>query len=115
MWGADLGLFYSSLFSFYQYAAFEVKLKFLNFVKDFVLKLKKELLLSLPGLLLCMLPAMEDQNAELLKNVEHILTETEKIVGTSKFFGEIWQSMTRTPRARLSAIKFLVKKIPRDR
>lgn len=25
MWGPDLGLFYSGLFNFYQYAAFEVK------------------------------------------------------------------------------------------
>ena len=31
-WGSDLGLFYSGLFNFYQYAAFEVKRKFLDFV-----------------------------------------------------------------------------------
>ena len=62
-----------------------------------------------------MLPALEDQNSELLRRVEHILAETEKIVGTSKFFGEIWKSMLRTPRARLSCIKFLVRKIPKDR
>ena len=115
MWASDLGLFYSSLFNFYQYAAFEVKRKFLEFVKEYVLKLKKELVLSLPGFLLCMLPALEDQNSDLLKKVEHILAETEKIVGTSKFFGEIWKAMLRTPRARLSAIKFLVRKVPKDR
>jgi hypothetical protein len=92
-----------------------VKRKFLEFVKEYVLKLKKELVLSLPGFLLCMLPALEDQNSDLLKKVEHILAETEKIVGTSKFFGEIWKAMLRTPRARLSAIKFLVRKVPKDR
>lgn len=114
IWGADLGLFYSGLFNFYQFAAFEVKRQFLNFIQDYVLKLKRELLLSLPGFLLCMLPALEDQNSDLLKQVEAILTETEKIVGTSKFFGEVWKALLRTPRCRLSAMKFLDRRIPRN-
>ena len=113
-WGSDLGLFYSGLFNFYQYAAFEVKKQFLAFVNDNVLKLEKELLICLPGFLLCMIPALEDQNSELLRRVEGILAQTEKIVGTSKFFGEIWKTMIRTPRARLSAIKFLDRKIPKS-
>ena len=32
VWGADLGLFYSGLFNFYQYAAFEVKRQFLKII-----------------------------------------------------------------------------------
>jgi hypothetical protein len=35
-------------------------------------------------------------------------------VGTSEFYGEIWKAMLRTNRARLSAIKYLEKRIPRD-
>jgi Dopey, N-terminal len=35
-------------------------------------------------------------------------------VGTSEFYGEIWKAMLRTNRTRLSAIKFLEKRIPRD-
>jgi len=66
-WGNDLGLFYSGLFNFYQYAAFEVKRQFLKIIQEYVLKLKKELLLCLPGFMLCMLPALEDQNSDLLK------------------------------------------------
>lgn len=113
-WGADLGLFYSGLFNFYQYAAFEVKRKFLDFIKENVLKLEKELLVCLPGFMLCMIPALEDQNNDLLKRVERILAQTEEIVGTSKFFGEIWKTMIRTPRTRLSAMKFLERKIPKS-
>jgi hypothetical protein len=60
VWGTDLGLFYSGLFNFYQFAAFEVKRQFLKIIQEYVLKLKRELLLSLPGFLLCMLPALED-------------------------------------------------------
>ena len=76
--------------------------------------MKKELILSLPGFMLCMLPALEDQNGQILKKVELILIETEKIVGTSEFYGEIWKAMLRTPRARLPAIRYLDKRIPKD-
>jgi hypothetical protein len=46
--------------------------------------------------------------------VENILTETEKKVGTRQFYGEIWKAMLRTGRTRLSAIKYLEKRIPKD-
>jgi hypothetical protein len=49
-----------------------------------------------------------------LKKVESILAKTEEIVGTRPFYGEIWKAMLRTPRTRLSAIKYLEKRIPKD-
>ena len=36
-WGADLGLFYSGLFNFYQFAAFEVKDPFLSIIEQYIL------------------------------------------------------------------------------
>ncbi len=111
---SSIALFFSGLFNFYQFAAFEGKQSFLDLIIIYLLKMKKELILSLPGFMLCMLPALEDQNGEILKKVENILLETEKIVGTSEFYGEIWKAMLRTPRARLSAIKYLDKRIPKN-
>lgn len=35
-------------------------------------------------------------------------------MGTSEFYGEIWKAMLRTPRARLPAIKYLDKRIPKN-
>lgn len=111
---SSIALFFSGLFNFYQFAAFEVKLTFLVIIKDCLIKMDKELILSLPGFMICMLPALDDQNTDIIKKVEHILQETEKTVGTSEFYGEIWKAMLRTPRARLSAIKYLEKRIPKD-
>ena len=45
--------------------------------------------------------------------VHQILKKAEKIVGTSKLFGEIWKTMLRSPRSRLTAIKYLEQKIPK--
>ena len=50
----------------------------------------------------------------LLKRVENILAKTEENVGTSEFYGEVWKAMLRTNRTRLSAIKYLEKRIPKD-
>lgn len=74
--------------------------------------MKKELILSLPGFMLCILPALDEQNSKLKTKVEEILKETEEIVGTSEFYGEIWKAMLRTPRSRLSAIRYLKERIP---
>jgi hypothetical protein len=60
MFGADLALFFSGLFNFYQFAAFEVKKSFMEIVRTRVLMFKKELILSLPGFMCCMLPALEE-------------------------------------------------------
>lgn len=109
---SSIALFFSGLFNFYQFAAFEVKQNFLQLVENYMLKLHKEVILSLPGFILCMLPALEEQNSEILRRVEGILKKTEEIVGTSVFCGEVWKAMLRTPRARLSAIKYLEKRIP---
>ena len=83
-------------------------------VQNFIIKFKKELLLCLPGFMVCILPALEEKNDKLHKKVEEILEETHKIVGTSRFFGEIWKTMLRAPKCRLSAIKYLDKVIPKD-
>ena len=105
-WGEDLGLFYSGLFNFYEIAEITEKEKFLNFIEDQVLKLKRELLLSLPGFILCMLSALDynNPNGKMITQVERILGYSETIVGTSTFFGELWKCILRSPKCRLSAI-----------
>ena len=79
-----------------------------------LLRFEQEIVMSLPGFLLCIVPALDDNNVELVNKVYDILLDCERIVGTSKFYGEIWKALLRTPRAKLSAIKYLGKKIPRN-
>lgn len=108
-WGEDLGLFYSGLLNFYEIAEITEKEKFLEIIEKQVLKLKKELLLSLPGFILCMISALDynNPNTRLNEQVERILVSTETIVGTSMFFGELWKCILRSPKCRLSAIQYI--------
>ena len=109
-----MGLFTSNLYNFYEGAGFEVKRDFLDLVEDHILSFEKELLMSLGAFLLCIVPALDDNNEEMVAKVHKILRKTEEIVGTSKLFGEIWKTMLRSPRARLMSIKYLDMKIPKD-
>ena len=64
--------------------------------------------------MLFIIPALDDNDAEMVQSIHEILFKTEKIVGTSKLYGEIWKTMLRSPRARLTAIKYLDLKIPKN-
>ena len=86
----------------------------MGLVKDYLLKFEKELLISLSAFLLGILPGLDDNNEELVSKIHEILKTTEQIVGTSKFYGEIWKTMLRSPRTRLSAIKYLDAKVPKN-
>lgn len=108
-----MGLFISQLYNFYQSADFQVKKEFLNLVDLYILRFEKELLVSLSAFVLCIIPALDEQNEETVMKVHTILKKAEKIVGTSKLFGEIWKTMLRSPRSRLTAIKYLEQKIPK--
>ena len=95
-------------------AKFKEKEKFLDLVKNYILKFEKELLMSLSSFMLFILPALDESNENMIAKVHAILHEVEKIVGTSKFYGEIWKTMLRSTRAREMAIKYLDIKVPKD-
>ena len=81
--------------------------------KESFLLLEKELILSLPGFILCLLPELQTTSDDIRKQIDEILKDTERIVGTSEFYGELWKAMLRTPNVRLSVIKYLSKNIPK--
>lgn len=114
VFGAGLGVYLSGLFGFYQYAAFEVKEKFLDIVDEQILRLTKEIHVCLGGFMVCMLPALDDQSEAISKRVEEILNKTECIVGTKMFFGTIWMTLLRSSRTRIGGYKFIEKSIPKN-
>jgi hypothetical protein len=69
---------------------------------------------SLPGFIIAMIHGLDDFKAEERKPFEDILDEAQKVVGTSRFFGEIWKTMLRSPKCCEPAIKYLDRKIPRN-
>ena len=89
-WGNSVAYYSPGLFSFYQFAKLEVKLRFNDLIKRYYLKMGAEIIYCLNALVTILLFGLDDQNEEALKGIEEILRELEKKVGTRIFFGAIW-------------------------
>ena len=89
-WGPSLAFYSPGLFSFYQFAKLEVKIKFNELIKRSYLRLGAEILACLNGLITILMLGLDDQNEEALKGIDEILQGLEQKVGTRMFFGSIW-------------------------
>ena len=89
-WGSSLAFYSPGLFSFYQFAKLDVKLKFNELIKKYYLRLGSEILSCLNGLVTILLLGLDDQNEEALKGIEDILQALERKIGTRMLYGTIW-------------------------
>lgn len=89
-WGNSLAFYSPGLFSFYQFAKLDVKLKFNELIKKYYLRLGSEILSCLNGLVTILLLGLDDQNEDALKGIEEILQALEKKVGTRTLYATIW-------------------------
>lgn len=113
MLGPDLGIYCSGLFPFFQYASIGNKSLFLNLIKKQFLEINdQELQLVLPGLLVSILPGLDDSNEQTHRLIKEIFKGIRVKVGEKNFFGVFWAVVLRTVRVRLSGLKYLVEGIP---
>lgn len=112
--GIDLGLYSSGLFPFFQYATVPNKTLYLNnIIKKHYLELTpQELVLCLPGFLASILPGLDDQNENLLKNLKEIFAKARQKVGDNCFYGGLWSVILRTQRLRLVGMKYINDTVP---
>ena len=114
--GKNLGLFSSGLFPFYQYASTQNKKLFLeNIVQKIFLCINvNELELCLPGLLVSILPSLDENNEEINKTIFLLFDDMKMKLKPRILFGNIWSIMLKNPKLRSSGMKFLSKVINND-
>lgn len=107
--GDDLGLYSSGLLPFFNNASNINKSIFLSKIVNLhYLNLEQnELMYILPGLIASLLPGLAEQNDALLKELRDIFIILRKKVSDSKFFGTLWMIILRTPKLRLTAIRYI--------
>ena len=112
--GDNLGLYSSGLFPFFIYASAQNKIKFLeNIIKKHYLTLEKcEFKLCLSGMLICILPGLEEQNETLQKTIKEIFKESRNILGDEYFYGILWSIIFKNSRLRIDCIKYINETIP---
>jgi hypothetical protein len=101
---ADLGMFSSGIFPFVQHAATHVQGVYAILLEQHYLPLGLRLAPCLTGLLVCLLPVVEDQKSPAFSRFHQILLALSAGVGEKVFISALWVVLLRTSRCRVSGI-----------
>ncbi len=112
--GKNLALFSSGLFPFYQYASAQNKINYLESIikKVYLCINSTELELCLPGLLVSILPCLDENNDKITKNVIEVFNDISSKINAKIFYGVLWSIILRNPKLRSSGMAYLIKSIP---
>lgn len=104
----DLPFWSLGLFSFLHDASVTMKPLLLDIYQEFYLPLGTDLKPCLKGLILAILPGLEEEN-DIFEHVFSLLTSLCQSVGDVYFYYCLWIGIIKSPRNRLSAFVFLLK------
>ncbi|KAH8741038.1 hypothetical protein FG386_002584 [Cryptosporidium ryanae] len=108
----DLALYGSGLFPFFVHSSTQVKPIFLDLIEKYFLPLGPSLLPCLSGLLVGLLPGVEDPKSEcyerLMKTFQ--LISNDNCVGEKNFMSTLWLILLRTTHVRYSAFEVIMSK-----
>ncbi|XP_029636600.1 protein dopey-1 isoform X3 [Octopus sinensis] len=103
----DLFIYTAGLFPLMSYAAMNVKPVLLDLYECHFVPLGKHIKPGLNGLLLGLLPGMEE-GSELSYRCDKLLVDFSQVTDESYFYSCMWQCIYTFPAARLQAITFLL-------
>ncbi|KAJ3012642.1 hypothetical protein HKX48_006177 [Thoreauomyces humboldtii] len=109
----DLALWSHGLFPFLQNSTTTVKPLVLALYEKFYLPLGVRLKPSLKGLVLALLPVMEEENGECFQRGLSLLDKLAIAVGQGYFYHCLWLSLISSPHLRLAAVNYLLKRMPK--
>ncbi|KAG6851405.1 hypothetical protein H0H93_005803 [Arthromyces matolae] len=110
---ADISIWSSGLFPFFEYAATSVKPTLLNLFDTHYLPLQSGLRPVMKSFILALLPGLEEETSEFFDKVLNMLDRLSGTVSPSFFFQNIWLVMLTTPTARGTALNYLARRLPR--
>ncbi|KAJ3346583.1 hypothetical protein HDU83_002866 [Entophlyctis luteolus] len=109
----DLPLWSYGLFPFFQNAATSVKPLLLQLYDRFYLPLGVRLRPSLKGLILGLLPGLEEEGNEFFDSVMRMLDKLCESIGTRYFFQCVALAIISAPKLRVAAMNYLLRRMPR--
>lgn len=94
----DIALYSAGLFPFFQFSTSNVKPMVLDIFEEFIIPLGSRLKPSLTGLLIALLPGLEEGKTETFTRVRSLCDGIRDGVGLKSFCSAIWLIIKRTPR-----------------
>ncbi|KAI8815780.1 Dopey, N-terminal-domain-containing protein [Fimicolochytrium jonesii] len=111
--GEDLPLWSHGLFPFLQNATTSVKPLVLTIYEKYYLPIGGRLKPCLKGMILAVLPVLEEENGDLFQRGVALLDAMSGAVGQGYFFHCFWLSVMAVPHCRLAATNYLLKRMPK--
>eukprot|EP01132_Coremiostelium_polycephalum_P011391 gene11391-13950_t len=110
----DLAIYATGLFPLFHLASTDVRFKVLQLYEKYILPLNLKLTPCLNGVVSSLLPGLEEGQGEIYELVLKLLDNFCKSTSTTLFYQAIWKSLIITPYNRLSAINYLLNRLPKD-
>jgi len=111
----DLSLYSAGLFPLFQYASTRVKPVLLDMYVSYYLPLGPRLVPALSGLLMALLPGLEEESSELYPRVLSILHNIREVTNTEVFMLCMWRCLLFCPHCRLATVNYLSVTVPKNK
>ncbi|ORX62705.1 hypothetical protein DM01DRAFT_1314259 [Hesseltinella vesiculosa] len=109
----DLPLWSIGLFPFVQYAATHVKPQLLNIIEKFYYPLGVQLRPAFRGLIIALLPALEEEGSEGFDKVVAMLDRLQNVAESPFFYACFWLVMINDDSLRAPALNYLLRRLPK--
>ncbi len=109
----DLQVWTPGLFPFFQFASTKAKPQVLDILEQFYLPLHDDLRPVGKAVLLALLPGLEEESGEFFDRTLRILDQVSTSVSQTFFLENIWLIMRTTASARLPALNYLARRLPK--
>merc|ERR1712000_242688 len=108
----SISIYSMGLFPLFQFAAMTVKPAILQIFETFYLPLGKDLIPCMTGLLISLLPGLEEEGNEIYDRVLSLINKLEKI-DRPMFYHSMWKAAVSSPNVRGAAMIYLDRKFPK--
>ncbi|KAK1940346.1 dopey, N-terminal domain containing protein [Babesia divergens] len=107
----NLALFSSGLFPFFTYSSSSVRPLFLNLIEQYYMPLGKKLLPCLIGMLICILPGLDDDKSESYEQVYKVLERISDCVSERNYMRALWIILLNASKIRQSTLMVIANKL----
>ncbi|CAD6893213.1 unnamed protein product [Tilletia laevis] len=108
----DLQIWSPGLLPHFEYASTTVRPSLLTLLEKHYLPLKEDLRPITRAFILALLPGLEEETNEFFDKVLSILDHLSESVSSPFFLQNIWLILVGSPKARLSALNYLSRRLP---
>jgi len=92
----------------------QIKPKIIDLVKVYFIPLERDLLPCLSGIVMSLVPGLEEQNSEHYHSVMKVLDDLSIGVGKRPFYHALWKTLYLNPSTRIGVLHYFLDRMPKN-